>query len=167
MTLHTPAHQLGIHRECTCKIRGSRWIFYMSSPRKEWTCRMIMPSLQDALQRPATFTWMGIHDSICEFPVPLDGSVEHITECEQSQSLITHIRTAMGLTKGLLQYSFVPQCFPWSFVRLLSDDPAIVRDCLEDARTTWALVLKLEQSNLPLHQQFSKAAGEHWKRTPS
>eukprot|EP00959_Pyramimonas_sp_CCMP1952_P361441 7569361-Pyramimonas_sp.AAC.1 len=46
--------------------------------------------------------------------------------------------------------------FPWSWCRLLSDNPAIRNACVEEAKLAWQLILKLEGSTNPVETELSK-----------
>ena len=118
---------------------------------------MVVPSLIDALQRPAKLSYIGLREEISEFKVDLEGSFSGIEDYDDACVLLSHIRSALSLCKGLIQYAVLPQSFPWSWARLLSPDPLVVDQCVADAKSTWELILKLEGSTDNVLTEFAKA----------
>ncbi len=118
---------------------------------------MVVPSLIDALQRPAKLSYIGLREEISEFKVDLEGSFSGIEDYEDACVLLSHIRSALSLFKDLIQYAVLPQSFPWSWARLLSPDPLVVDQCVADAKSTWELILELEGSTGYVPTEFAKA----------
>lgn len=122
---------------------------------QQWFQQMIVPSLVVALQASSKLQWLGLTEYIPAFDVPLHGDLCVDNDTDKSV-LLAHTRQSLELTKQLIQFVLVPQSFPWSFVRLLSEDATARQQCVDDARNMWDLILRLESSPDPVEQALSK-----------
>ena len=114
-----------------------------------------MPSLRDALDSGHTWSRLGLLGSIEPFYISLQGETpeDPIDECD---IFATHVRQALSFAKQSFIFSLVPRTFPWAWCRLLSPREDYRNECVEDAKALWLMVLKLEESNHPVHIELLK-----------
>lgn len=119
--------------------------------------RMILPMLRDSIANSTNLYFVGFLTSVHPFDFQPLGTPADLTDPQWLLRL--HTRNALDHARQLLAFANHYSTPPYSFCRLLNQKPSVVRSELQSLRQFWSLILRLEASQDPPHQQFRRILG--------
>ena len=148
----TRSHQAWVALGADRPGRAVKHLLFWAHPTK-YLEAILVPSVQEALSTRGKLATIGFTESVDKQPDDLDLiSVRDLDE--QQEILRAHLFSVFALAREWWLYERLPQCPPWSYVRMLHPTQAERLACVEEMKRVFNLFLRLEASNHAMVREF-------------